>query len=285
MTTPDPGAAGLLADFSLEMTGRDLPALDEAAVLLPPGTRVNITFLGTEDAALRLAAAAAVRERGLVPVPHLAARRLLSRGELDGFLGALAAAGAAEHVLVVGGDPRVPEGPYEDARSVLRTGLLERHGVRTVGVAGYPEGHPRIDDDVLWAALAEKTATIRDRGLEPVVTTQFGFDTVAILGWLTEARRRGIDAPVRIGVPGPAGIRRLLGHARRFGVATSAGVAQKYGLSLTNLLGTAGPDRFLRDLAAEQDPRVHGPVRLHVYAFGGLLATAQWSHEFGAVAR
>ncbi|MFC6258378.1 methylenetetrahydrofolate reductase, partial [Kocuria oceani] len=88
-------------------------------------------------------------------------------------------------------------------------------------------------------------------------------------------------APVRIGVPGPAGVRRLLGHARRFGVATSAGIAQKYGLSLTHLLGTAGPDRFLHDLAAGYDAEAHGPVRLHFYTFGGLGATACWVRQFG----
>jgi methylenetetrahydrofolate reductase (NADPH) len=94
-------------------------------------------------------------------------------------------------------------------------------------------------------------------------------------------RRRGVDTPVRIGVPGPAGVRRLLGYARRFGVGTSAGIVQKYGFSLTNLLGTAGPDRFLRDLAAGLDPAVHGQVLLHFYTFGGLRATAEWVREFG----
>lgn len=284
MTSPaaSPPVAGMLCDFSLEMTGRDVPALGAAADALPRGTRVNITCLHTEDVTVRVAAAAAVRERGLVPVPHLAARPTRSRDELEQFLDALAETGAAQQVLVVGGDPATPAGPYADALSVLRTGLLVEHGVRGVGVAGYPEGHPGIDDDTLWAALAEKTGTIREQGLEPHVTTQFGFDAVPVLEWLAEARDRGIDAPVRIGVPGPAGVRRLLGYARRFGVTTSAGIVQKYGFSLTSLLGTAGPDRFLCELADGLDPAVHGQVRLHFYAFGGLAATAEWVREFGA---
>ncbi|MGI8449815.1 MAG: hypothetical protein ACR2MP_22085 [Streptosporangiaceae bacterium] len=33
---------------------------------------------------------------------------------------------------------------------------------------------------------------------------------------------------------------------RAFDVGTSAGIARKYGLLLTNLRGTAGPDRFIR---------------------------------------
>lgn len=278
-------AAALLRDFSLEMTGKDVPALEEAAAVVPAGTRINVTFLGNEDLGMRVAAARAVREHGFVPVPHLSARRLHSQGELEEFLAALAEVGAAEHVFVVGGDPETPEGPYPDSLSVIRTGVLPRHGVRGVGVSGYPEGHPGIDDAALWSALTDKTAAIREQGLEPEIITQFGFDKDPVLEWLAEVRRRGVDTPVRIGVPGPAGVRRLLGYARRFGVGTSAGIVQKYGFSLTNLLGTAGPDRFLRDLAAGLDPTVHGQVLLHFYTFGGLRATAEWVREFGADGR
>ncbi|MFE7629794.1 methylenetetrahydrofolate reductase [Kocuria sp. NPDC057446] len=284
--TPQAGpAAALLQDFSLEMTGKDVPALEEAAAVVPPGTRINVTFLGNEDLTMRVAAARAVREHGFVPVPHLSARRLRSQAELEEFLAALAEVGAAEHVFVVGGDPETPEGPYEDSLSVIRTGVLQQHGVRGVGVSGYPEGHPGIDDAVLWSALTDKTAAIREQGLEPEIITQFGFDKDPVLEWLAEVRRRGVHAPVRIGVPGPAGVKRLLGYARRFGVGTSAGIVQKYGFSLTNLLGTAGPDRFLRDLAAGHDPAVHGQVLLHFYTFGGLRATAEWVREFGANGR
>ncbi|MCM3687024.1 MULTISPECIES: methylenetetrahydrofolate reductase [Kocuria] len=280
--TPADGPAllRLLSDYSLEMTGKDVPALEEAAPVIPPGTRINVTFLANEDLAMRVAAARAVRAHGFVPVPHLSARRLRSQRELEEFLAALAEVGAAEHVFVVGGDPETPEGPYEDSLSVVRTGLLQQHGVRGVSVSGYPEGHPGIDDDALWSALTGKVAAIRAQGLEPTVITQFGFDTDPVLEWLAEVRRRGVDAPVRIGVPGPAGIKRLLGYARRFGVSTSAGIVQKYGFSLTNLLGTAGPDRFLHDLAAGHDPSVHGQVQLHFYTFGGLRATAEWVRGF-----
>lgn len=274
--------ARLLEDFSLEMTGKDVPALQEAASVIPPGTRINVTFLGNEDLETRVAAAKAVREHGFVPVPHISARRLRSQGELEEFLAALAEVGAAGHVFVVGGDPEAPEGPYEDSLSVIRTGVLQEHGVREVGCSGCPEGHPDIDDDALWSALAGKTAALREQGLEATIITQFGFDKDPVLTWLEEVRRRGIDAPVRIGVPGPAGIKRLLGYARRFGVSTSAGIVKKYGFSLTNLLGTAGPDRFLRDFADDLDPAVHGQVLLHFYAFGGLRTTAEWACDFGA---
>ncbi|MGX5359599.1 formyltetrahydrofolate deformylase [Kocuria sp. KH4] len=127
---------------------------------------------------------------------------------------------AAEELLVVGGDPGTPQGPYEDSLAVIRSGALQRHGVRRVGIGGCPEGHPAVDDDVLWAALAARTTALREQGLEATVVTPFGLDT-------------------------------------------------------------AGPDRFLDDLAAGNDAGVHGPVRLHFYTFGRLGATACWVRRFG----
>lgn len=283
-TPPDPPsgtvAQGLLADFSLEMTGKDIPALEAARGAIPAGTRINVTFLGNEDLPMRVAASTAVRAAGFVPVPHVSARRLATEAELDGFLEALSTRAGARDIFVVGGDPAQPMGPYPDSLSVIRSGALTRHGFTHASISGYPEGHPDIDADTLWRALEDKAAALASQGLDGSIITQFGFDTEPVLDWLAEVRRRGIDLPVRIGVPGPAGIKRLLTFAKRFGIASSAGIAQKYGFSLANLLGTAGPDRFLRDLAAGHDPAVHGAVGLHFYTFGGLKATADWIADF-----
>jgi methylenetetrahydrofolate reductase (NADPH) len=60
----------------------------------------------------------------------------------------------------------------------------------------------------------------------------------------------------------------------------SAPVAREYGFSLTDLTGTAGPERFIRALASGYDQRLHGEVKLHFYAFGGFAATAEWISRF-----
>ena len=273
-------ARALLDDFSLEMTGKDVPALEDAAGAIPPGTSINVTFLGNEDLPMRVSAAAAVKRHGFAPVPHVSARRLASQAELEDFLQALSADAAPEDVFVVGGDPAEPMGPYADSLAVIRSGLLPKYGIRRVGISGYPEGHPDISDDVLWQALEDKYAELQQQNLESVIITQFGFDADPVFEWLAEVRRRGINAPVRIGVPGPAGVKRLLNYAKRFGVASSAGIVHKYGFSLTNLLGTAGPDKFLEEFASRYHPSVHGTVKLHFYTFGGMKATAEWIEEF-----
>ncbi|KAA9108561.1 methylenetetrahydrofolate reductase [Microbacterium rhizomatis] len=265
------------------MTGKDVPALLEAKDSIPLGTRINVTFLGNEDLEMRVSAAKTVRELGFVPVPHISARRLQSRAQLEEFLSALQDVGATEHVFVVGGDPTTPEGPYEDSFDVIRTGLLPEYGVRHVSIAGYPEGHPDISGEKLWKALDDKSWSLREQGLDATILTQFAFDTDPVITWIDAVRARGIDTQIRIGTPGPAGIKRLLGFARRFGIGANAMIVKKYGFSLTNLMGTAGPDTFVTDLSAllAADPGV-GTVRLHFYTFGGLKATADWARAYAA---
>ena len=133
---------------------------------------------------------------------------------------------------------------------MIRTGLLLDYGVKEVSIAGYPEGHPDISDEVLWRALDEKSLSLRQQGLKATILTQFAFDTDPVLTWIDQVRARGIDSTIRIGTPGPAGIKRLLGFARRFGIGANAMIVKKYGFSLTNLMGTAGPDKFVTDLSA-----------------------------------
>ena len=281
-------ALELLNGYSLEMTGKDVPGLMEAKDSIPAGTKINVTFLGNEDLEMRVSAAKAVRDLGFVPVPHISARRLASRAQLEEFLGRLQDVGATEHVFVVGGDPTTPEGPYEDSYDVIRTGLLLDYGVKEVSIAGYPEGHPDISNEALWRALDDKSLSLVQQGLEATILTQFAFDTDPVLTWIDAVRERGIASTIRIGTPGPAGIKRLLGFARRFGIGANAMIVKKYGFSLTNLMGTAGPDKFVTDLSAlladkaagAPEDATTGPVKLHFYTFGGLLATADWARDY-----
>ncbi|WP_306214082.1 methylenetetrahydrofolate reductase [Actinoplanes sp. RD1] len=266
----------MLEDFSLEMTGRDVGELAAARPSIPAGTRISVTFLGSEDAETRRAAARAVAGNGFVPVPHVSARRLTSRAALQDLLAGFRDDGTGTEIVAVGGDPVTPAGPFPDSLSLIESGLLERYGVRRVSIAGYPEGHPGIPAGRLWSSLEAKSAALRERGLRGAIVTQFGFDADPVLGWIAAVRERGIDGPVRIGVPGPTGVRRLLGYATRFGVASSAGIAPE----TAGLTSTAGPGDFLRALAAGHDPGRHGEVKLHFYTFGGLKSTAEWITDF-----
>ena len=80
-------------------------------------------------------------------------------------------------------------------------------------------------------------------------------------------------------MPGPAGIKRLIAFAARCGVGASTSVLKKYGISLGNLLGSAGPDRLIDAFAARLGTE-HGRVRLHFYPFGGVGRTVEWIRTY-----
>ena len=274
----------VLDDFSMEMTGKDVAKVENAASVIPAGSRINVTFLENEDLQMRVDAAEAVKRLGFTPVPHISARRITSQEHLEEFLAALRVIHATENVFAVGGDPAVPMGPYEDSLALIESGVLQQYGARTISIGGYPDGHPDIAADVLWSHLEKKAAALSRLEIPGTVITQVEFDAHQVLSWVAEVRDHGVELPIRVGVPGPASVKLLLGFASRLGISTSTTIAKKYGLSVTNLLGKAGPEHFIRDLQAGLDPAKHGVVKLHFYTFGGFKTTAEWianhSQEF-----
>jgi methylenetetrahydrofolate reductase (NADPH) len=273
-------AAELLNNYSIEMTAKDVPQLEAAADIIPQGTKIPVTFLPGETFELRIAAAKRVRDLGFLPIPHISARRLQSQMELEGYLAALQRDVGTDHAFIVAGDPPQPMGPFEDALSIIRSGLLAKYGIRRIGISGYPEGHPEIGNEKLWQAKRDKQAAILERGHDFAVVTQFAFDADPVLRWLEQVRKADVHALVRVGVPGPATVKRLLAFASRCGVSASTSVMKKYGMSLINLLSGTGPDSLIEEYAARLDPAIHGEVRMHFYPFGGMRATAEWIRDF-----
>ena len=271
--------AGITDGFSLEMTAKDEASLRDAAPLIPPETPIAVTYLPGEEVDARVAATVAVRELGFEPMPHFSARRITSEDDFEAYLQAVVEKAGVRRCFIVAGDPPEPQGPYFDTMALIATGAFERAGIQAIGIGGHPEGHPNMSEAECWTVLETKVREIESRGMAPLVVTQFGFDPDAFLIWLKKLRARGIMCPVRIGIPGPAGIKRLLAFAARCGVGASASVMKKYGVSITNLLGTAGPDKLV-DAFAKGLGEEHGRVRLHFYPFGGLTKTLEWINDY-----
>jgi methylenetetrahydrofolate reductase (NADPH) len=265
--------------FSIEMTAKDVDALTHVAPSLRPGTPVSLTFLPGETLEARIAAAIAIREFGFEPMPHFSARRLESRAEFETYLDAVVQRARVRRCFVIAGDRETPAGPFADSAALIATGRFEKAGIKAIGMAGHPDGHPHMSAEQCWTVLQKKAADIEGRGMAPLIVTQFGFDAGSLLAWLKELRERGIGMPVRVGVPGPAGIKTLLRFAVRCGVQASASVMAKYGLSITQLMGNAGPDKMV-DSLREQISSEHGRVRLHFYPFGGLERTVGWIKSY-----
>jgi methylenetetrahydrofolate reductase (NADPH) len=276
----DRAAQSLFQHCSLEMTAKDIDKLYSIVGLLPSGTRIAITSLPSENEDAQVCAARAARRAGFAPVPHIAARRVQSKDSLREHLARLRAVADVDRAFVIAGDTAVQRGPYKDAMGVLESGVLAEQGIRHVGIAGYPEGHPTIADEILWQALWQKHQLLLGAGVDVEIVTQFSFDAEKVMRWLARLRALQIKVPVRIGIPGPASLKTLLKFAAVCGVSASSRVLANYGFSLGQLLGTAGPDRLLHALLREYDVVLHGVVRVHIFPFGGLERAAQWTQSW-----
>lgn len=270
----------LLDDWSIEITARDAGKLDTALACMPRGSQVSVTFLPNESFEDRIVTAERVRAVGLEPMPHISARRIASVEELDRFLAALVDRAGVRRIFVIAGDTAPTKGPYQDALAVIESGLLEKHGITHVGIAGYPEGHPQIADELLWSAMEAKIAALASRGMTSSIMTQFGFNADPALEWLEALRARGISIPVRIGVAGPTSVKTLMKFAAICGVASSAKVLAKYGISVTKLFGSAGPEPVMDELNARYDPALHGLAHIHFFPFGGLEKCTDWVRAY-----
>ncbi|HWM81600.1 MAG TPA: methylenetetrahydrofolate reductase [Pseudolabrys sp.] len=261
-----------LGRFSIEATRPSNDELAELSGVLAPGTPVYLSRVPTETSAEQAGAAARVRAAGFEPVPHVAARRLLSASELADFLARIRGEADVRRLLIIAGDSDIA-GPFPDALSVIERGRLGEAGIAEIGIAGHPEGHPRIEEATLQVAMARKLVVARDAGLQAHVVSQFSFNPDRIVAWLRQLRADGIEAPVKVGMAGPTRLPALLRYAMRCGVKAS--VQGLVSGAATALVGHVGPDRILDALAAAPD--AVGDIAAHFFSFGGLADTANYA--------
>ena len=129
-----------------------------------------------------------MRAAGLEPVPHLAVRNFASADALARFLDRLTGEAGVRRLLVIAGDRAEPAGPFHGALEAIDSGLIARHGIATIGISGYPDGHPRIADHELDRLLAAKLEAAAQTGLKVDIVTQFCLDAAPILAWLKRLR-------------------------------------------------------------------------------------------------
>lgn len=270
----------LLAQASVEIGARDLGAAALLREHLPPGSRVHVTHLPGGPLADIVAQAKALADTGFAPVPHLAARSIASRAELDDYLARLVGEAGATRILIIAGDLQRPRGPYSSSFEAMRTGLLQDRGVRGVSFAAHPEVHPAVAPATMAQALTEKLAYADAHGLDAEVVTQFCFDAAPILGFIAQLRASGVSAPVRIGAPAPTNFAQLLKFAVKCGIGPSLRTLQSQAGRVGRLVGAVGPETLIDELARGLGAQLRGDVAsLHFFVFGGVKNAITWLRD------
>jgi methylenetetrahydrofolate reductase (NADPH) len=274
---PAQAIADFVQSFSIEATRPTAAEIDVLAAIAPKGTRVYVSAVPTRPTQEVLDSATRLRAAGFSPVPHVAARTFATTAALDEFLAQLSGKANVERLLIIAGDRDRPAGDLRSSLEVIDGGLLQRRGIKEIGIAGYPEGHPRISQHDLDRALMDKIAAAEATGIKVHIVTQFCFDATAILQWIRRLRDFGLEHPVRVGLAGPTNLPALLRYARRCGVRASIeGLARQSGLA-RQLFAMTAPDTLVQALAQARSDRRLGMVKPHFFAFGGVAATARWA--------
>ena len=245
-----------------------MKGIEDQVRRLPGGAGVSVIASPSRGMAPTIDLAVRLHRQGFVVTPHLSARLIADRQELDSIIDTLAAEGV-RRALVIGGDAIEP-GKFADALDLLREMDSLGHHFTEVGIAGYPEGHPFISGDALHQALLDKQRYAHS------ITTQMCFDTGAIASWIKGIRLDGIRLPVRIGIPGVVDPIRLGRIASRIGVGTSIRFLLRNRNAIWRLLrpGAYRPTKLVRSLGQlDGDLGIAG---LHIFTFNQIGPTMDW---------
>ncbi len=203
-------------------------------------------------------------------VPHIAARMVSGRSELAEIADRLVGKGVTS-VFVPGGDAE-PAGDYLDALSLLKDLAVLGKPFSHVGITGYPESHPSINDDLTVQSMWDK------RRHATHIVSNLTFDAAVVRDWLHRLRGRGVTMPLLLGIPGPVERTKLLGMATKIGVGESTKFLAKNKGLFARLAAPGGftGESFLEKCAptlGESGALVEG---LHVFTFNQIAETEVW---------
>ena len=206
-------------------------------------------------------------------VPHLSARLVRDRAQLDEVLDRVLAAGMRE-LFVPAGDASAPTGEFEGAAELLEAMGPRRAEFEEIDITGYPESHHLISDEETIRAMFAKAP------MATHIISQICFDAPTIVAWIAEVRRRGTHLPMWIGMPGSVDYPKLMRISMKIGLGESARFLRHHRNWISRLVTRQfKPDRLVRDLTpCVTDPasRVAG---FHLYTFNEVARTERWRRE------
>jgi methylenetetrahydrofolate reductase (NADPH) len=245
----------------------------EAAVAewVPAGMTVTVTASPAQGLDATLDLAERLAARGYQVVPHVSARLVTGDSHLSEIVGRLLACGI-DDVFVPAGDADPPAGRFDSALSLIERLTEMGRPFARVGITGYPESHPRIDDDITIQAMWDK------RQHAAYIVSNLCFDPAVLRRWIGRVRARGVTLPIFVGLAGPVDRARLVRMAARAGVAESARFLAGHTEWFARLAAPGGyrPDRLLDRTGATLSAPASAVAGLHLFTFNQIRQTEEW---------
>ncbi|AVZ77874.1 5,10-methylenetetrahydrofolate reductase [Streptomyces lunaelactis] len=251
-----------------------LPAkatLDKVLAHVPRDVVVTVTASPVKGLEPTLDLATRLSAHGYSVVPHVPARLLRDDAHLADVVHRLREAGV-DDVFVPAGDADPPAGPYEGALPLLRHLAELGSPFARVGITGYPERHPLIDDDITIQAMWDKHAHAT------YIVSNLCFDSRVLGEWVTRVRRRDVTLPVHVGVAGPVERTKLLAMAAKIGVGESTRFLARHASWFVRFAAPGGyaPERLLRRSAPVLTAPSAAVAGLHLFTFNQIAETERW---------
>ena len=268
-----PGLIGLLSTPRYEV----LPTEDIEELVLrhvPKNVTVTITASPRRGIEATISLAERLAARGYQVVPHISARLIKDQAHLKEVLERVVALGRGD-AFVVAGDAKEPAGEFPDSVALLEAIQAQPHGLREIGVTGYPERHSFIEDDLTIQAMWDK------RRIATYIVSNLCFDPRIVKKWVARVRRRGVQLPIHIGLAGVADPAKLLRVSTRIGLADSARFLRGHSNWFMRMFQPGGydPERFATALLPDFAAPERNVAGLHFFTFNEIEATERWRQE------
>jgi methylenetetrahydrofolate reductase (NADPH) len=241
---------------------------------VPRDVTITVTASPRRGIEATLSLAERLGKHGYQVVPHISARLIRDEAHLRDVLERVVAIGRRE-IFVIAGDAKEPAGQFPDSVSLLTALMTEPHGLREIGITGYPERHSFIDDDLTIQAMWDK------RRIATYIVSNLCFDPRVVKKWVARVRRRGVQLPIHIGLAGVADPAKLLRISTRIGVVDSARFLRGHTNWFMRMLRPGGydPTRFTSALLPEVALPERNVAGLHVFTFNEIEPTERWRQE------
>lgn len=251
-----------------------LKSLAAAIEALPAGAEVSVTCSPAKGIEETQRLTAELAEQGFSSIPHFSARMVRDRAHARD-LGAWCRDLGLTKMFLVGGDAPEP-GEYMGAVEFLGDFLETDHGLTTIGVTAYPDGHSLLSDDTLHQALHAKQDMLTQAGIAGYASTQMCFDPETITSWLRRERTAGLTLPVHLGIAGVVDKTKLVTMGARLGIGDSVKYLRKNMGAMVKMMTSLSYDPNDLLVPMSEDLGELDVEGLHVFTFNQVGATADW---------
>jgi len=238
---------------------------------VPLDVPVSVTMTASKGVDATIDLTERLSARGYTVTPHLAARMFRDKAHLADTAARLTDQ-AIHGIFVIGGDSPEAAGPFTDALALLEQLATSGHSFRSIGVGGYPEGHAHISHDQVDRALENKARHATH------FVTQMCFRGFTTAAWARHVKRKGVDLPIRIGLPGAVTRQKLARISANIGLGQSARFLVKQNSLLWRFFLPGGyrPDRLINALAPTLGSTDHTLAGFHFFTFNEVARTEAW---------